>query len=300
MSNCQFAKRVRQREREKGVERGVMALNRLVYTALRRSSSFAIPVSILRTVTPQLQTVGKMSTYKKVQVVKLTSDFAAATEIKEEAIVSPGVGEVRVKNSFAGVNATDINISAGRYFTDGKVPFDVGFEGLGVIDAIGSSVTGFSVGQNVLYIGSKGFSEVIYAKSEELVPVPDQRPEYIATLVCGLTAAIGLDVVSLSSLSLFLPSSFFYSICHFMSCSFFFFSLYKAGLIKPGEKVLITAAAGGTGHIAVQWAKSKGCHVIGLTSSPEKAAFLKSIGADDIINYKTEDLDQVLTNKYPV
>ena len=138
------------------------------------------------------ETVRKMSTFKKVQVVKLTSDFGAATEIKEVPIVSPGAKEVRVKNSFAGVNATDINISAGRYFTDGKAPFDVGFEGLGVIDAVGSSVTGLSVGQNVLYIGSKGFSEVIYAMAEELVPVPDQRPEYIATLVCGLTASIGV------------------------------------------------------------------------------------------------------------
>lgn len=151
-------------------------------------------------------TARKMSTFKKVQVVKLTSDFDAATEVKEVPNVSPGAGEVRVKNLFAGINATDINISAGRYFTDGKVPFDVGFEGLGVIDSIGSSVPGFSVGQNVLYIGSRGFSEVIYAKAEELVPVPDQRPEYIATLVCGLTASIGLDVVSLS-----LPLA---SICH--------------------------------------------------------------------------------------
>lgn len=197
-----------------------MALNRLVYTALRRYSPCAIPVSILKSVT-LVESARKMSTYKKVQVVKLTSDFAAATEIKEEPIVSPGIQEIRVKNSFAGVNATDINISAGRYFTDGKVPFDVGFEGLGVIDAIGSSVTGFSVGQNVLYIGSKGFSEVIYAKTEELVPVPDQRPEYIATLVGGLTAAIGLDVVSLSFPRLTLLILFNLSFCHVPA-----FSLY--------------------------------------------------------------------------
>ena len=64
--------------------------------------------------------------------------------------------------------------------------------------------------------------------------------------------------------------------------------------------MLITAAAGGTGHIAVQWAKSKGCYVVGLTSSKEKATFLRSIGADEIINYKTEDLDQALTDKFPV
>lgn len=85
-------------------------------------------------------------------------------------------------------------------------------------------------------------------------------------MVCGLTAAIGLDLV---------------------------------GKIKAGDKVLITAAAGGTGHIAVQWAKSKGAHVIGTTSSTDKVTFLKSIGADHVINYKEEDLSVALQRDYP-
>lgn len=85
-------------------------------------------------------------------------------------------------------------------------------------------------------------------------------------MVCGLTAAIGLDCV---------------------------------GQIKAGDKVLITAPAGGTGHIGVQWAKAKGAHVIGTTSSAEKAAFLKSIGVDHVINYKEEDLSTALTRDYP-
>ena len=63
--------------------------------------------------------------------------------------------------------------------------------------------------------------------------------------------------------------------------------------------MLITAAAGGTGQICVQWAKSKGCHVIGTTSSEEKALFLKSIGCDDVINYKKEDLYERLSKSYP-
>ena len=71
------------------------------------------------------------------------------------------------------------------------------------------------------------------------------------------------------------------------------------GRIKPGDKVLITAAAGGTGQICVQWAKSKGCHVIGTTSSDEKADFLKSLGCDDVINYKKQDLYETLSKSYP-
>ena len=53
------------------------------------------------------------------------------------------------------------------------------------------------------------------------------------------------------------------------------------------------------GHIGVQWAKKRGCHVIGMTSSEEKAKLLRELGADRVINYRTEDLDQVLTKEYP-
>jgi len=93
------------------------------------------------------------------------------------------------------------------------------------------------------------------------------KPNYLVANVNALTASIGLD---------------------------------KQGRIQSGEKVLITAAAGGTGQIAVQWAKQKGCYVIGTTSSADKAKFLKDLGADLVINYKEESLDQVLKTKFPV
>jgi NADPH-dependent curcumin reductase CurA len=205
-------------------------------------------------------------TYKKLVVTTVTPDFRKAVETVTCDLKEPEAKQVLVKNLYAGVNATDINITAARYFTDGKTPFDIGFEGLGTVEQIGSEVEGFIVGQPVLYMGSSGYAEYIYATKEQLIPVPDARPEFLVTMVNGLTASIGLDV---------------------------------AGRIKSDETVLITAAAGGTGHIAVQWAKAKGCHVIGTTSSDEKADFLRSIGADKVINYKTEDLDAALTRDYP-
>ncbi|GFY75845.1 prostaglandin reductase 3 [Trichonephila inaurata madagascariensis] len=69
--------------------------------------------------------------------------------------------------------------------------------------------------------------------------------------------------------------------------------------ITTGDTVLITAAAGGTGHIAVQWAKATGCHVIGTCSSEEKEKMLKGLGCDRIINYRKEDLGEVLAKEYP-
>jgi len=205
-------------------------------------------------------------TFKKVQVVKISADFREAIEVVEVPLDGPKPGQVLVQNKFAGVNASDINFTAARYFTDGKVPFDIGFEGLGVVEAVGEGVTTFTVGQSVLYFGRQGYSEYLYAVPKELIPVPELKPELIATLVCGLTASIGLD---------------------------------QAGRIKPGDKVLITAAAGGTGQTCVQWAKSKGCYVIGTTSSDEKGAYLKSIGCDKVINYRNEDLDGALTRDFP-
>ncbi|KAG8177599.1 hypothetical protein JTE90_024199 [Oedothorax gibbosus] len=68
--------------------------------------------------------------------------------------------------------------------------------------------------------------------------------------------------------------------------------------IVAGEKVLITSAAGGVGHIAVQWAKAAECHVIGTCSSEEKEQVLKELGCDRIINYKQEDVAGVLAKEY--
>jgi len=73
----------------------------------------------------------------------------------------------------------------------------------------------------------------------------------------------------------------------------------QLGDLKPQEVVLVTAAAGGAGQFAVQWAKHAGCHVIGVTSSPDKVKFLQSLGCDRVINYTAEDLAAVLKAEYP-
>lgn len=63
---------------------------------------------------------------------------------------------------------------------------------------------------------------------------------------------------------------------------------------------MITAAAGGVGHIAAQWAKMKGCHVIATCSSDDKKKQLEAIGCDHVINYATEDLKSTLRSNYKV
>lgn len=99
-----------------------------------------------------------------------------------------------------------------------------------------------------------------------LHPVPELDPKYLVLFVNGLTASIGLD---------------------------------RAGHVQNGEKVLVTAAAGGTGQIVVQWAKHRGAEVFALTSTDEKAEYLKQLGADHVINYRKQDLDKTLSELCP-
>ncbi|CAG2117518.1 unnamed protein product, partial [Medioppia subpectinata] len=186
-----------------------------------------------------------------------------AVKVVTEPLVPPLDHQILVKTVYAGVNATDVLTY--------DIPHGAGYEALGVVEAVGKHISDFTIGQTVLFLfgddlNLRAYAEYIYAKSEELTPVPSLKPEFIALPVNAMTASIGLDV---------------------------------AGFIKKTDKVLVTAAAGGTGLMAVQWAKKKGSYVIGMTSTEEKTKLLKELGTDRVINYKTENLDEVLTEEFP-
>lgn len=166
-----------------------------------------------------------------------------------------------------GINASDINYSAGRYDPSVRPPFDAGFEGIGEVVGLGlGAASKYTVGDTVAYFGSGAFAEYTVVPAKESVPVPSVKPEFLTLLVSGATAYIALK---------------------------------RLGNLAKGETVLVTAAAGGTGQFAVQFAKQAGCHVIGTCSSNEKAGFLKSIGCDRPINYSAEDLAETLKREYP-
>ena len=148
-----------------------------------------------------------------------------------------------------------------------KPPHGSGFESIGIVDEVGHG-SKLDKGQAVAFFATpaRAFSEYIYAADRELIPLPSANAELINLMTTGLTAAIGLDEV---------------------------------GQIKKSDRVLITAAAGGVGHIAVQWAKNRGCHVIGTCSSEEKAKFLRDLSCDNVINYRDSDLKTQLAEQYP-
>ncbi|XP_063155101.1 prostaglandin reductase 3 [Candoia aspera] len=205
---------------------------------------------------------------KKLVVTKLNSNFREAVSLRNDAPVPlPGDGDLLVRNRFVGINASDINYSAGRYDPLVKPPFDVGFEGIGEVVALGLSASAkYAVSQSVAYVRPGAFAEYTVVPAKEAIPVPSVKPEFLTLLVSGATAYI---------------------------------SLKELGELSEGKTVLVTAAAGGTGQFAVQLSKKAKCHVIGTCSTDEKCSFLKSIGCDRPINYKTENVAAVLKKEYP-
>ncbi|CAH1796743.1 unnamed protein product [Owenia fusiformis] len=212
-------------------------------------------------------TVSKVpQTFRKWVVQKISNKFREAAEVVTVNTPQIGPSEVLVKNKYVGINASDINFTAGRYDPTAKPPFDAGFEAVGEVVARGDSCNKLNLGQPVCYMANGAFAEYMVLKERHVFPVPATNPEFVTLLVSGLTAAISLD---------------------------------KVGEIKKGETVLVTAAAGGTGQFAVQAARNAGCHVIGTCSSDDKVQFLKDIGCDRPVNYKKENLNEVLKNEYP-
>ncbi|XP_048882900.1 prostaglandin reductase-3-like [Brienomyrus brachyistius] len=207
------------------------------------------------------------SAMKKLVVTKLSQKFRDAVSLQTVPVPTPDDGDLLIRNRFIGINASDINYSAGRYDTSVKPPFNMGFEGIGEVVGVGLSASAhFTVGDTVAYFVEGAFAEYSVIPAKKGVRMPAIKPEFLAILLSGATAYIALK---------------------------------KLGELTEGQTVLVTAAAGGTGQFAVQFSKAAGCHVIGLCSSDTKAGFLKTIGCDRPINYRKEDLSEVLRREYP-
>ncbi|CAL8357415.1 unnamed protein product [Arctogadus glacialis] len=207
------------------------------------------------------------SSMQKLTVTRLSQHFKEAVCLNTVPVPTPGDGDLLVRNRFVGINASDINYSAGRYDPSLKPPFDCGFEGVGEVVGLGLSASArHTIGETVAYFSDGAFAEYTVVPAKKAMAVPSAKPEFLTLLVSGATAYIALK---------------------------------RLGELTEGETVLVTAAAGGTGQFAVQFAKRAGCHVVGTCSTDEKAGFLKSIGCDRPVNYAAEDLGQVLRKEYP-
>ncbi|QSS98645.1 quinone oxidoreductase [Pontibacillus sp. ALD_SL1] len=180
-------------------------------------------------------------------------------EIKDLNNPSPSVGEVLLKVEAIGVNYADTARREGAYVVPTPLPFIPGAEVAGVVEEIGEGVANVQKGDRVVTLIEKGgYAEYAVANAQTLIPLPvGVTPETAVALpLQGLTA---------------------------------YHILKTMGRLEKGEAVLVHAAAGGVGSLAVQLAKTFGAgNVIATASTPEKLELAKSLGADAVVNY-TED-----------
>jgi NADPH2:quinone reductase len=175
---------------------------------------------------------------------------------------APGPNEVRVKNHAIGLNFIDTYYRSGLY-PPAALPSGLGSEGAGIVEAVGSAVTRFQVGERVAYAtGPLGaYSELHVLPADKLVKLPDSISfeQAAAVMLKGLTVQ---------------------------------YLLRQTFALKGGETILFHAAAGGVGSFACQWAKALGVKLIGTVSSAEKAERAMQQGAWATIDYSHEDVVQ--------
>ena len=181
-------------------------------------------------------------------------------QIEQADVGDPGAGHVRIRHVAVGMNFADTYFRQGYYPV--PLPNGMGVEASGVIEAVGPNVNGFKLGDRVTYTGSPlgaySTERVMPIGSLIKLPVDIDHQTAAAMTMRGLSAAYWL--------------------------------LKTNPWMKSGDTILLHAAAGGVGLIAVQWTKLLSLRVIGTVSTLEKAAIAKAHGCDEIIFYRQEDV----------
>lgn len=192
----------------------------------------------------------------------LCKEFCAPEGLVIEEVPTPvpGPGEVLIDVAACGVNFPDSLIIQGKYQVRPSLPFSPGLELAGTVSALGAGVTGLTVGDRVAAHPTSGaFAEQVTVPAELAFPIPDAM---------DFPTAAGFLIA--------------YGTSHH--------ALKDRGQLRPGETLLVLGAAGGIGLTAVELGKVMGARVIAAASSDEKLALCKRYGADEVINYSSEDL----------
>jgi NADPH2:quinone reductase len=192
----------------------------------------------------------------------LCSRYGTPDELELRDLPEPeaGSGEVVVKVAAAALNFFDTLLIAGKYQIKPDFPFSPAAEFAGTVHAVGPGVTGFSPSDRVMSYAAYGAArEYVVQKAARLVKVPDNL---------ALDRAAGLSVTYGTTIH----------------------ALKDRAKLKPGETLAVLGAAGGTGLAAIEIGKLMGARVIACASSDDKCAFAKKHGADETVNYGTNDL----------
>jgi len=180
--------------------------------------------------------------------------------VEDVAGLVPGPKQIVISVKACGVNFPDTLIIQNLYQFKPALPFSPGGELAGVVKAVGEGVKHLQVGQPVLaFTGWGGFAEEVLADGKQVIPLP---PGVDFTIAAAFMMTYGTS----------------------------FHALKDRAHIQPGETLLVLGAAGGVGLAAIELGKKMGARVIAAASSAEKLAVCREHGADELINYESEDL----------
>lgn len=182
-------------------------------------------------------------------------------EAVQVEVAPPAPGEVQVRQTAIGLNFADVYQRKGAHGPHaGGEPFPItlGAQGAGVIEAVGQGVLDWRAGQAVAYFQPGAYQATRNVHASRVVALPDGFSQEMAgaNMLRGLTAE---------------------------------YLLRRLYVVKPGDAVLVHAAAGGMGVILSQWARALGAVVIGTVGSDAKAEVARAHGCHHVINYRTED-----------
>ena len=181
-------------------------------------------------------------------------------EIRDLASPTAGLGDVVIAVKAASVNFPDVLIIENKYQIKPPPPFSPGSELAGIVTGVGPGVTAFTVGDRVMAFTPYGaFAEEVKLPASVVFPIPN-----------------GMDFVTAAAL--------------LMTYGTMDHALRDRGGVKPGETLLVLGASGGIGIASIEIAKALGARVIACASSDDKLAACRAHGADEQINYATEDL----------
>lgn len=179
-------------------------------------------------------------------------------KFEDISVPKPAATQVLIRNRAAGLNFFDLLMIQGLYQSRPGFPFSPGAEVAGTVEAIGSDVSGFKVGDRVLaFAADGGYRELTLAEAEGTFAIPDGM---------SFSEAAGLPIVYHTS----------------------YFAIENRAQLKAGEWLLVHAGASGVGMSAIQIGKAYGARVIATAGSPEKLEFCTKIGAEHAIDYRDE------------
>lgn len=209
------------------------------------------------------------ASYRAIQLTRFAESFREGCEIVTLPLRDPGPGEVQVRNLYCGINGifdSQIARNSVDYVKIG-LPTLTGVEALGVVEAVGAGVTALQPGDSVVTTRFPGgYRECNVAPESHFLKVEDDSPEWLALASTGVSAHMALNHI---------------------------------GQVRSGETVAISAAAGGLGHFVVQLAVQRGCRVVAVCGGQQKCDFARSLGAERVIDYRSEDVAEVLAREYP-